>query len=252
MNKCVLITGATAGFGLATAKRFAAEGWKLVLTGRRQERLDALQEELSSQCEVHCIKLDVRDSDSVSAAMQQLPEAFQSVSVLVNNAGLALGTDPCYQAKLSDWQTMIDTNVTGLVNVTHALLPLLMKQTPATVINLSSIAANWPYPGSHVYGASKAFVRQFSHNMRCDLAGKGVRVTSLEPGLAESEFSLVRFGGDKEKADQLYKGANAIQPEDIANIIYWVATQPAHLNINSLEVMPASQAWNSFQVVKDA
>jgi len=251
MTQCVLITGATAGFGLATAKLFAAKGWRLILTGRREERLTALKDELSSQCDVHCITLDVRDSDAVIQAMSELPEAFKDVSVLVNNAGLALGTDPSYEAKLSDWQTMIDTNVTGLVNVTHALLPTLMQQTPATVINLSSIAANWPYPGSHVYGASKAFVRQFSHNLRCDLAGKGVRVTSLEPGMAESEFSLVRFGGDKEKADQLYKGANAIQPEDIANIIYWLATQPAHLNINSLEVMPASQAWNNFQVVKE-
>jgi sulfoacetaldehyde reductase len=251
MSQCILITGATAGFGLATARLFADRGWRLVLTGRRAERLAVLKNELENLTPVHCITLDVRDNDAVMRAIAQLPEAFSDVSVLVNNAGLALGTDPAYQAKLSDWQTMIDTNVTGLVNVTHAMLPLLMKQTPATVVNLSSIAANWPYPSSHVYGASKAFVRQFSYNLRCDLAGKGVRVTSLEPGMAESEFSLVRFKGDKMKADALYKGANAIKPEDIAHIIEWIVTQPAHLNINSLEVMPASQAWNNFQVVRE-
>lgn len=250
MARTVLITGATAGFGLATAQLFAKQGWQLILTGRRGERLAALAKELGESTAVHCITLDVRDNEAVKQAIGELPEPFRDVSVLVNNAGLALGTDPCFEAKLSDWQTMIDTNVTGLVNMTHAVLPLLMQQTPATVINLSSIAASWPYPGSHVYGASKAFVKQFSLNMRCDLAGKGVRVTSLEPGLAESEFSLVRFGGDQQKCEQLYRGANAIQPEDIANIIYWVATQPAHLNINRLEVMPSSQAWNSLNVVK--
>ena len=252
MSNCVFITGATAGFGLATAKKFAQHGWRLVLTGRREERLNELKAELSSQCEVHCIALDVRDSNAVADAIKTLPSAFSDVSVLVNNAGLALGTDPCYEASLSDWHTMIDTNITGLTNVTHALLPTLMQQVPATVINLSSIAANWPYPGSHVYGASKAFVKQFSYNMRSDLAGKGVRVTSLEPGMAESEFSIVRFKGDKAKADALYKGANAITPEDIADIIYCIAIQPAHLNINSLEVMPNSQAWDNFKVVKES
>ncbi|WP_239543961.1 SDR family oxidoreductase [Marinomonas foliarum] len=250
INKCVLITGATSGFGLATAKKFAKEGWNLILTGRRQERLANLADELSKLTQVHIATLDVRKSDEVISFIDNLPNTFSNIQVLVNNAGLALGTDPSYEAKLSDWHTMIDTNVTGLVNVTHAILPLIVNKEGATIINLASIAANWPYPGSHVYGASKAFVAQFSRNIRADVAGKGVRVTSLEPGLSESEFSLVRFDGDQKKYDNLYKGAHALQPVDIANIIFWVASQPPHININSLEVMPTSQAWNNFYVVK--
>ncbi|WP_432454869.1 MULTISPECIES: SDR family oxidoreductase [unclassified Agarivorans] len=252
MNNCVFITGATSGFGLACAKLFAQHGWPLILTGRRLERLAQLADELGSQCPVHYASLDVRDSQQVADLVADLPENFKQVSVLINNAGLALGTDPSQQAKLSDWHTMIDTNVTGLVNVTHALLPSLSQQPVASVINLASIAANWPYPGSHVYGASKAFVAQFSRNLRCDLVGTGVRVTSLEPGLSESEFSLVRFAGDQQKYDQLYGNSNALQPQDIANIIYWIVNQPAHININSLEVMPCSQAWNNFNVVKQS
>lgn len=250
MNKCVLITGATAGFGLATAKIFAKNGWNLILTGRRTDRLEALASELSSQTKVHTCTLDVRDNDAVVEAINNIPEEFSNILALVNNAGLALGTDPSYEAKLSDWQTMIDTNITGLVNVTHALLPKMVGKEGASIVNLASVASNWPYPGSHVYGASKAFVAQFTRNLRCDVVGKNLRVTSLEPGLSESEFSLVRFGGDQDKYDKLYKGANALQPEDIANIIYWIATQPPHININSLEVMPTSQAWNNFNVVK--
>lgn len=246
----VLITGATSGFGLATAKKFAEQGYSLILTGRREERLQALTEELSPLTAVYYSVLDVRDSEAVQVFVKNIPEAFQAVSVLVNNAGLALGASPAHQANLADWHTMIDTNVTGLVNVTHALLDCLLAQPSATIINLASIASNWAYPGSHVYGASKAFVQQFSRNLRSDFAGTGLRVTSLEPGLSESEFSLVRFNGDQDKYDQLYQGANAIQPEDIANIISWIAQQPAHLNINSLEVMPTSQAWDNFKVVK--
>lgn len=252
-SPCVLITGATAGFGLATARVFAHNGWNVIVTGRRTARLDALAAELQQThgVEVYAHTLDVRDAAAVQHCFATLPITFQNFSVLVNNAGLALGTDPSDQAELQDWQTMIDTNVSGLVTVTHAALPFLQRNTPATIVNLASIASNWPYPSSHVYGASKAFVAQFSRNLRCDLAGKGVRVTSLEPGLAESEFSLVRFKGDAERAKQLYAGAHAIQSEDIANIIWWLASQPAHLNINSLEVMPQTQAWSAFQVVKD-
>ncbi|MEL0629704.1 SDR family NAD(P)-dependent oxidoreductase [Psychromonas aquatilis] len=246
----VLITGATAGFGLATAKKFAANGYPLIITGRREERLKALSDELSPLVAVYYAVLDVRSSDDVTEFTKNLPERFQQVAILVNNAGLALGAEPADQAKLSDWHTMIDTNVTGLVNVTHSLLPTLKAQKSSTIINLASIAGNWPYPGSHVYGASKAFVAQFSRNLRSDFAGTGVRVTSLEPGMAESEFSLVRFNGDQEKYNQIYNGANAIQPEDIADIIFWITEQPAHLNINSLEVMPTSQAWDNFKIVK--
>jgi len=246
----VLITGATSGFGLATAKKFAQHGYPIIITGRREERLKALSDELSPLTNVYSHVLDVRDSEAVAEFVNTLPDDFKKIGVLVNNAGLALGAEPADKAALADWHTMIDTNVTGLVNVTHHLLPILRAQASATIINLASIASNWAYPGSHVYGASKAFVAQFSRNLRCDFAGTGVRVTSLEPGLSESEFSLVRFKGDQAKYDQIYDGANAIQPEDIANIIFWVAEQPVHININSLEVMPTSQAWDNFKVVK--
>ena len=176
---------------------------------------------------VHSVTLDVRDARAVSDMVDALPESFRNIEVLVNNAGLALGAGPAWEAKLEDWHTMIDTNVTGLVNVTHKLLPILRQQPKASIINLASVAANWAYPGSHVYGGSKAFVAQFSRNLRCDLAGSGVRVTSLEPGMCETEFSLVRFKGDKEKSDSVYQGINPLSPEDIADIILWIAQQPA-------------------------
>lgn len=246
----VLITGATSGFGVATAKKFAQHGYPIIITGRRKERLKALSDELSLLTNVYSYVLDVRNAEAVTDFVNILPDDFKQVGILVNNAGLALGADSADKAALADWHTMIDTNVTGLVNVTHSLLPILSAQESASIINLASIAANWSYPGSHVYGASKAFVAQFSRNLRCDFAGTGVRVTSLEPGLSESEFSLVRFKGDQEKYDQIYNGTNAIQPEDIANIIFWIAEQPAHLNINSLEVMPTSQAWDNFKIIK--
>jgi sulfoacetaldehyde reductase len=246
----VLITGATSGFGLATAKKFAQHGYPLIITGRRELRLQALSDELTLFTEVFSYVLDVRDSDAVVEFAKQIPDQFKQVAILINNAGLALGAEPADKASLSDWHTMIDTNVTGLVNVTHSLLPTLCAQESASIINLASIAANWAYPGSHVYGASKAFVAQFSKNLRSDFAGTGVRVTSLEPGLSESEFSLVRFKGDQEKYNQIYNNAHALQPEDIANIIFWIAEQPAHININSLEVMPISQAWDNFKVIK--
>ncbi len=250
MTGSVLITGATSGFGLATARKYAQNGYPLILTGRRQERLDDIAAELKDQCEVFVYPLDVRDADAVQAFVKAIPEAFRDVQVLVNNAGLALGASPALEAKLQDWHTMIDTNVTGLVNVTHALLPILVAQPSATIINLASVASNWAYPGAHVYGASKAFVAQFSRNLRCDFAGTGVRITSLEPGMAESEFSLVRFDGDKDKYQQIYQGAEALQSEDIAEIIYWISHQPPHVNINSLEVMPTRQAWDNFKVVR--
>jgi sulfoacetaldehyde reductase len=247
----VLITGATSGFGLATAKKFAQHGYPLIITGRRKERLQNLSDQLSPITDVFFYQLDVRDSEAVKTFTQAIPDNFKQVAILVNNAGLALGTESADQASLDDWHTMIDTNVTGLVNVTHSLLPILRNQASASIINLASIAANWSYPGSHVYGASKAFVAQFSRNLRSDFAGTGVRVTSLEPGLSESEFSLVRFKGDKDKYQQIYNNADALQPEDIANIIFWIAEQPAHININSIEVMPTSQAWDNFKIIKN-
>ncbi|MFA0087183.1 SDR family NAD(P)-dependent oxidoreductase [Vibrio sp. 10N.286.49.B1] len=250
MLPTVFITGATSGFGKAAARLFGQQGYSLVLTGRRLERLASLADELGEYCSVHVATLDVRDAEAVKALVASLPVEFSNVEVLINNAGLALGASPAQNAQLADWHTMINTNVTGLVNVTHALLPLMLDQPKGSIINLASIASNWCYPGAHVYGASKAFVAQFSRNLRCDVAGSGLRITSLEPGLSESEFSLVRFNGDQAKYNQIYDGTNPLQPEDIADIMLWIAEQPSHININSIEVMPTSQAWDNFKVVK--
>ncbi|MCL2591506.1 MAG: SDR family NAD(P)-dependent oxidoreductase [Betaproteobacteria bacterium] len=252
MNKTVFITGATSGFGRAAARRFAAAGWALALTGRRTERLQALREELTPLTSVHTATLDVRDAVAVKAVVEALPEEFRTLRVLVNNAGLALALQPAQAVALEDWRTMIDTNVTGLVNVTHTLLPaLLATGRGASIINIGSVAGQWPYPGGHVYGATKAFVKQFSHNLRCDLLGSGVRVTDIAPGMAETEFMLVRTKGDQAASDRLYHGTEPLTAEDIAEQIFYVATLPDHININRLEVMPTRQAWSAFAVDRD-
>lgn len=248
MTKTILISGATAGFGAAAARRFIEAGWKVIGTGRRADRLDALKAELGEG--FHGAAFDITDEAGMVAALAALPEPFKAVDVLLNNAGLALGTKPVPQTSLSDWKTMIGTNVTGLVALTHQLLPELIARKGA-IINISSVAANWPYSGGNVYGGTKAFVQQFSLGLRSDLHGRGVRVTSIEPGLCESEFTLVRNGGDQAAYDALYKGANALQPQDIAETIFWVATQPTHVNINSLELMPVSQSFAGFQVHRE-
>ncbi|WP_110686871.1 SDR family NAD(P)-dependent oxidoreductase [Salinicola aestuarinus] len=246
------ITGATSGFGRACAERFADAGWALVLTGRRVERLASLKSSLENRVPVHTAPLDVRDRDNVAEVVASLPEAFRAVKVLVNNAGLALGAGPAQQADLDDWQTVIDTNITGLVNVTRTLLPTLIEVgRGAAIINISSTAALWPYPGSHVYGASKAFVNQFSYNLRCDLKGTGVRVTDVAPGMSETEFTLVRMKGDQSAHDNLYGGVEPIQPEDVAEQVFHAATLPAHLNINRLEIMPVCQSWGGLTVDRD-
>lgn len=251
-RKIAFITGATSGFGRATARCFAQAGWAVVLTGRRVERLQALQAELSPHAPVHIAALDVRDAAAVQTVVAQLPEAFRAVQCLVNNAGLALAPQAAQQVDLNDWHTMIDTNITGLVNVTHSLLPTLIQQGKgASIINLGSIASQWPYPGSHVYGASKAFVQQFSLNLRCDLLGTGVRVTDIAPGMAETEFTLVRTKGDQAASDALYRGTTPLSAEDIAAQIFYVATLPDHININRLEIMPTRQAWAGFAVDRD-
>lgn len=243
------ITGATSGFGRATARRFAEAGWSLILTGRRQERLQELETELSQQCPVLTLALDVTDAEAVKQVPAQLPEAFKDVSVLVNNAGLALGTDAAQRSDPEQWQQMIDTNVSGLARMTHALLPTLIAQGKgASIINIGSIAGHWPYPGGNVYCGTKAFVEQFSYGLRCDLSGTGVRVTNLAPGMAESEFTLVRTGGNQEAHDKLYQGADPIQPDDIADTVFWIASLPAHLNVNQLEIMPVSQSWAPFSI----
>lgn len=248
----VLITGATSGFGKAAAQRFAKAGWSLILTGRREERLQALKDELSEQTSVLTLALDVRDSDAVTQAISNLPAEFLPLTCLINNAGLALAPEPAQKVALQDWHTMIDTNITGLVNVTHAAMPLLLKTGEgASILNLGSVAGQWPYPGGHVYGASKAFVQQFSYNLRCDLLGTGVRVTDLAPGMAETEFTLVRTKGNQAASDALYRGTSPLQAEDIAEQLFYLATLPAHININRLEIMPVRQAWSAFAIDRD-
>ncbi|WP_045390482.1 SDR family NAD(P)-dependent oxidoreductase [Falsirhodobacter sp. alg1] len=245
--KTVLITGATAGFGRETARRFVKGGWKVIGTGRRAERLEELGAELG---ENFCpMVFDMQDIAAMDSAIEGLPAAFADVDLLVNNAGLALGTTPAPNVELANWMTMIDTNVKGLTAITLKLLPTLIRQKGG-IVNLASIAANWPYAGGNVYGATKAFVKQFSLNLRADLHGTGVRVTSLEPGMATSEFTLVRTGGNQEAFDALYEGANPLTAEDMAETIWWIATLPPHMNINTLEVMPTSQSNAGLQVAK--
>jgi serine 3-dehydrogenase len=247
MEKTALITGATSGFGEATARKFVANGWKVIVTGRRADRLAKVVDALGGPAKAYGASFDIRDEAGMNAAMDALPEAFRGVDLLVNNAGLALGTAPAPECKLDDWKTMIDTNVTALVTMTKRMLPTLMERAGG-IINISSTAAHYPYPGGNVYGATKAFVRHFSYNLRCDVVGSGVRVTSVEPGLCESEFTLVRTGGNQAAYDALYKGAEAIQPEDIAETLFWIATLPPHVNINAVELMPVSQTWAGFNI----
>ncbi len=252
MGNVVFITGATSGFGRAAARRFAQAGWSVVITGRREDRLKALADELSAMVPVHYAALDVRDSEAVKAVVATLPAEFKQVKALMNNAGLALSPNPSQTVALEDWHTMIDTNVKGLVNVTHALLPTLIETgAGASIINIGSIAGQWPYPGSHVYGGTKAFVKQFSYNLRCDLLGTGVRVTDLAPGIAETEFTLVRTKGDQAASDRLYQGTTALSAEDIAEQMFYIATLPDHICINRVEVMPTRQAWSSFAIDRD-
>ena len=249
MQPTVFITGATSGFGEACARRFALAGWKLVITGRRTARIEALAAELSATTEVLGLTLDVRDRGAMQAAIDALPDGFAKLRGLINNAGLALGIEPAQRCSLDDWETMVDTNVKGLMYATRMLLPRLIAHgAGASIVNIGSVAGRWPYAGGNVYGGTKAFVRQFSLNLRCDLAGTGVRVTDLEPGLCESEFTLVRFGGDQARYDATYAGADPVQPQDIAETVFWLMNQPAHININTLEIMPVSQSWAGFAI----
>jgi len=242
----VLITGATAGFGAAMARRFIAEGARVIATGRRAERLDALKKELGERC--HTAVMDVTDMQSIDAVLAGLPPDFAAVNVLVNNAGMAVGLEPSQRAAWEDWRRMIDTNVIGLTYMTHALLPGMVERGRGHVINLGSVAGSYAYPGSNVYGATKAFVRQLSLNLLTDLLGTPLRVTNIEPGLCETEFSEVRFGGDKEKAAKVYRGTEPIVADDIAETVFWCATLPAHVNINRLEIMPVDQAFGPFAI----
>jgi 3-hydroxy acid dehydrogenase/malonic semialdehyde reductase len=250
MAKTILLTGATAGFGQAMARRFAAEGWNLVITGRRTQRLEELKAALAP-AEVHTLTFDVRDRGACEQAIKTLPGAFATIDVLVNNAGLALGLEPAQACDLDDWETMIDTNIKGLAYMTRAVLPGMVERNTGHVVNLGSVAGNYPYPGGNCYGGTKAFVNHFSKNLRADLLGTKVRVTNIEPGLCETEFSVVRFKGDKEAADKVYEGTQPITPNDIAECVFWTTNLPAHVNINSLEVMPVQQAFSPFAISRD-
>ncbi|MBP0494016.1 bifunctional NADP-dependent 3-hydroxy acid dehydrogenase/3-hydroxypropionate dehydrogenase YdfG [Roseomonas indoligenes] len=246
----VLVTGATAGFGLAIARRFAGDGARIIAAGRRAERLEALRDELGAET-VLPLALDVRERTAVERAIAGLPTEWSAVDVLVNNAGLALGLQPAQKADLDDWDAMVDTNVKGLMYLTHAVLPGMVERGRGHIVNIGSTAGEWPYPGGNVYGATKAFVRHFSLNLRADLFGTPVRVTDIEPGLVGgTEFSNVRFHGDDSKAAAVYQGAEALTPEDIADAVHWVASRPARVNINTLQVMPVAQSFGPLRVHK--
>lgn len=247
-GQTVFITGASAGFGAACARVFAQPGNKLILTARRIDPLLKLQQELSSRAAVHIIPLDVSDREAVQGAIASLPEAFREVDLLINNAGLALGLEPAHQVDLDDWDIMVDTNIKGLIYCTRLLLPGMVARNRGQIVNIGSVAGSWPYPGGNVYGATKAFVAQFSRNIRCDLLGTKVRVTCIQSGMAETEFSKVRFKGNQQKADKVYEGVEALTAADIADTVQWVASRPAHVNVNTLEVMCIDQAWGPFAV----
>ncbi|MFS0772507.1 SDR family NAD(P)-dependent oxidoreductase [Sphingomonas sp. 1P08PE] len=251
MTRTALITGATAGIGEAAVRAFVADGWQVIATGRRADRLAALRESLGEDAggRIHTAAFDVRDEAARDAALDALPGAFRGIDLLVNNAGLALGTAPAQKADLEQWRTMVDTNVLSLIALTHRVLPMLIERRGA-IINLSSTAATYPYAGGNVYGGTKAFVTQFSLGLRADLAGTGVRVTSLEPGMVETEFTLIRTGGDQAASDTLYEGAEPMTGDDIARTLLWVANLPPHLNVNRMEMMPVRQSFAGFQVAR--
>jgi 3-hydroxy acid dehydrogenase/malonic semialdehyde reductase len=247
MPKTILITGATAGFGRAFATRLVADGHRVIATGRRRDRLDALAAELGP--DVLAVGLDVTDAAAIDALPGSLPEAWRQVDVLINNAGLALGLGPAQEAKLVDWETMVATNISGLMRLTRVFLPQMVARDSGHIVNLGSVAGRYPYPGGNVYGASKAFVAQFTLNLKADLVATNVRVTCIEPGLVGgSEFSTVRFGGDAEKAAKVYEGTQPLMPDDIAETVAWVIGLPAHVNINRVEMMPTCQAAGPFAI----
>lgn len=243
----VFITGASAGFGAEMARTFVKNGHQVVISARRTDRLEALAAELGDAALP--IELDVTDPASISNAMAMLPQSWRQVDVLINNAGLALGTKPAHEAPLEDWETMISTNCTGLVRLTRALLPAMVERGSGLVINLGSVAGRYPYPGGNVYGATKAFVEQFTLNLRADLVGTGVRATNLAPGLCGgTEFSNVRFKGDDAAAAKVYEGTTPLTAKDIAETAYWIATLPPHINVNSIELMPTCQGFSPFNI----
>jgi NADP-dependent 3-hydroxy acid dehydrogenase YdfG len=250
-GQTIFITGASSGFGAACARTFAKAGNRLILTARRIDPLLALQEELAALAEIQIIPLDVTDREAVHGAVESLPENFRQLDVLLNNAGLALGLEPAHQVDLDDWETMVDTNIKGLMYCTRAILPGMVARNRGHIINISSTAGAWPYPGGNVYGGTKAFVTQFSRNLRCDLLGTRVRVTCIQPGMAETEFSKVRFKGNDDKADKVYEGTEPLTAQDIAETVAWAVSRPPHVNINTLEIMSIDQAWGPFAIHRE-
>lgn len=248
MERTVFITGASSGFGAACARHFADQGDRLVLAARREEPLMALCAELSHKTAVHPLPLDVRRRNGVQEAVEELPAAFREVDILVNNAGLALGLEPAHKTSLDDWEAMVDTNIKGVLYCTRFLLPGMVARNRGHIVTIGSTAGAWPYPGGNVYGGTKAFVEQFSRNLRADLLGTRLRVTCLAPGMAETEFSMVRFKGDAEKAAQVYAGTEPLTADDIAAIVTWVTGLPPHVNVNTMEVMSVNQAWGALAV----
>jgi len=243
----VFVTGATSGFGLTIAKTFAREGAKIIGTGRRKQRLDDLARELGDR--FLPLVFDVGQRAEVERAISSLPPEFSAVDILVNNAGGALGLDPAQSANLDDWDAMIDSNIKGVAYSTRLLLPGMIERNRGHIINIGSVAAEWPYPGGKIYGAAKAFVHQFSNNLRADLLGTAIRVTDIQPGLVGgTEFSQVRFKGDVQKAQAVYEGTQPLTPEDIADAVHWAATRPAHVNINTIQLMPVSQAYGPLPI----
>lgn len=242
----VFITGASGDFGQAFARRFAGIGARLVITGRNRNKLEKLVGELDVP--VHIAVFDVRDRAAVKAAIDDLPEDFRKVDLLINNAGLGLGMDPAHRCSLNDWETMVDTNIKGLLYCTRLLLPGMVDRDCGHVINIGSIAGTWPYPGGNVYCATKAFTRQFSLALRADLYGTKVRVTDIEPGMVETAFSEVRFKGDKDRAASVYADTDPLTAEDVAESVFWTATLPPHFNVNTMEIMPTVQTFGALPV----
>lgn len=244
----IFITGASAGFGQAMARRFVKEGHTVIATARRLERLTQLKEELGDN--LIPLSLDVRHEEEVKKVIDSLPAGLQKIDVLVNNAGLAVGTTPIQDSQIEDWKTMIETNINGLLYTTHYVLKKMMANQKGHIINLGSVAGEFPYPGGNVYGATKAFVHQLSLNMRADLVANNIRVTNIEPGMCETEFSIVRFNGDEKKASDVYKNMTPLSADDIAETVLWAITRPPHVNINVISLMPTQQAFSAFNVAR--
>ncbi|MDB5704508.1 MAG: NAD(P)-dependent oxidoreductase [Sphingomonas bacterium] len=245
----VFITGATSGFGEAAARRYAASGARVIVTGRRADRLEALQAELGAD-KCHIAPFDVTDRAAFAAALDAIPEPFSRIDTVIANAGLALGLEPAAQVDLDDWDQMVATNINGLLYTVRLLLPRLIANGVGHIVTLGSVAGDYPYPNGSVYAASKAFVKQLALALRSDVQGKNIRVTNIEPGLAKTEFSAVRFKGDEELADRAYQDTQFMTADDIVEAIFWATTLPRHVNINRIQMMPVTQAFAGFDILR--